>query len=451
MTNRTLFSSKIGFVLAAAGSAVGLGNLWRFPYLAAEYGGGAFLLVYLILVVTFGFALMVLEISIGRKTGKSVICAFGELSKKHSFVGLIAAIIPLVILSYYCVIGGWVLKYIFSYFTMDAAMIATDAYFGSFVSDGWVPVIWQVVFILLTAVVIFGGVKKGIERANKFIMPIFLVLLVGLTVYSLTLPNAGEGVKFFLLPNFENFSVNTILGALGQMFFSMSLAMGIMITYGSYLNKKTDIEKSVKQIEVFDTGVAILAGLMIIPAFASFNGGDVSGISSGPGLMFTTMPKIFLGIGDFGVAVGIAFFVLVFFAAITSSISLMEAVVSSICDKFNISRKKSVCVTLLIAFLIGIPSAISFGVLGDVSVIGLSIFDLMDFVSNYILMPLIALATCLIVTRVVGFKAISDEVKLSSKFKYEKMTLVMTKYIAPIFLIVILISYVLNQFGIISI
>ncbi len=430
---------------------MGLGNLWRFPYLAAEYGGGMFLLIYLILVVTFGFSLMVLEIAIGRKTGKSVICAFGELSKKHSFIGVIAAIIPLIILSYYCVIGGWVLKYIFSYFTMDVASIATDAFFGGFVSDGWIPVIWQIVFILLTAIVIFGGVKKGIERANKFIMPTFLVLLVSLTIYTLTLPDAGAGVQFFLLPNFADFSVNTVLGALGQMFFSMSLAMGIMITYGSYLEKKTDIQKSVKQIELFDTGVAILAGLLIIPAFSSFNGGDISGISSGPGLMFTTMPKIFMGIGDIGIVIAIAFFVLVFFAAITSSISLMEAVVASLSDKFKLTRKKSVVITLIVAFLLGIPSAISFGVLADFSVIGLSFFDLMDFVSNYVLMPLIALATCLFVTRVIGFKTISDEVKLSSEFKSEKMAIIMTKYVAPVFLVAILISYVLNQFGIISI
>ncbi len=451
MAKRTLFSSKIGFVLAAAGSAVGLGNLWRFPYLAAEYGGGAFLLIYLILVVTFGFSLMVLEIAIGRKTGKSVICAFGDLSKKHGFIGIIAAIIPLVILSYYCVVGGWVLKYLVGYFTEGASVLATNEFFGAFISDGWTPVFWQAIFVLITAGIIFGGVQKGIERANKFLMPAFVVLIVSLTVYTLTLPNAGAGVEFFLLPQLEYFNVNTFLGAMGQMFFSMSLAMGIMITYGSYLDKKTDIEKSVKHIEIFDTGAAVLAGLMIIPAFASFNGGDVSGIGSGPGLMFVTMPQIFQGIGDFGIIIAVAFFMLVLFAAVTSSISLMEAVVSCVRDKFNLSRKKAVSITLVVTFILGIPAAISFGVLGNVTVAGLTIFDLMDFVSNYILMPIVALATCLIVTRVIGFKAISDEVKLSSKFKQEKMALVMTKYIAPVFLVVILVSYVLNQFGVISI
>ncbi len=446
-----MFSSKLGFVLAAAGSAVGLGNLWRFPYLAAEYGGGSFLLVYLILVVTFGFSLMAAEIAIGRKTGKSVISAFGEMSKKHGFIGVIAAIIPLIIVSYYCVIGGWVLKYLFGYIAGDASFIATDAYFGEFISNGYNPIIWQLIFVIITAVILFGGIKKGIERASKVLMPVLLVLLVGLTIYTLTLPNAIAGVQFFLLPNFADFGINTVLGALGQMFFSMSLAMGIMITYGSYLDKQTDIERSVKKIELFDTGVAILAGLMIIPAFASFNGGSVEGISSGPGLMFTTMPKIFANVGDFGVFLALAFFVLVLFAALTSSISLLEAVVSSIRDKFKLSRKKSVVIATLITFALGIPSAISFGVLGNVTIIGMSFFDFMDFISNYILMPVIALATCLFITRVVGFKAIADEIKLSSKFKREKVMLVMLKYIAPIFLVLILVSYTLNQFGIISI
>ncbi len=450
MEKRSLFSSKFGFVMAAAGSAVGLGNLWRFPYLAAKYGGGAFLLTYIIFVVTFGFTLMILEVAIGRKTGKSVISAFGELSKKHSFIGVIASIIPLIIVSYYCVVGGWVLKYLFGYFSGDS-LIATDSYFGNFITNGVSPIIWQVIFLVITMVILLGGVKNGIERVSKFLMPTLVVLLVGITAYSLTMPNAIEGVKYFLLPQFEDFNVNTILGALGQMFFSMSLAMGIMITYGSYLNKKTDIEKSVKQIEIFDTGIAILAGLMIIPAFASFSGGDVSGISSGPGLMFTTMPKIFSSIGSFGIVIAIAFFVLVFFAAITSSISILEAVASSISDKFKIARKKAVFIASGIAFICGIPAAISFGALGDISIIGMSVFDFMDFISNYILMPVIALITCIFVTRVIGFKTISDEVKLSSEFKREKMALVMTKYIAPVFLVVILVGYILNQFGVIRI
>ena len=270
---RSSFTGKIGFVLAAAGSAVGLGNIWRFPYLAAKYGGGIFLLVYLILALTFGFALMTAEIALGRKTGLSAIGAFRSLNKKYSFVGYLAAIVPLIIFPYYSVIGGWVTKYLWAFVSGGASQAATDAYFGQFITQPVEPVLWFMAFILVTAVVVLLGVEKGIEKVSKIMMPILVVLSIGIAVYSLFMPGAIEGLIYYIKPDFSKFSITTVLAAMGQLFYSMSLAMGIMITYGSYMKKDVNLESSVKQIELFDTGIAFFAGLMIIPSVFVFSGG----------------------------------------------------------------------------------------------------------------------------------------------------------------------------------
>ena len=330
---RSSFSGRIGFVLAAAGSAVGLGNLWRFPYLAAKYGGGIFLLVYIILAVTFGFALMITEIAIGRKTGLSAIGAYKKLNKKFSFVGWLTALVPMIILPYYCVIGGWVAKYLASYIGGEGQAMAGDAYFGGFISQTVSPLFWFFLFVAVTAVIVLCGVEKGVERASKIMMPVLVVLSLVVTVYSVTRPGALEGVKYYLLPNFSELTaqslINTLLGAVGQLFYSMSLAMGIMITYGSYMKKEDNLEKAVGQIEIFDTGIAITAGLMVIPAVFAFTGAAPE--KPGPGLMFQALPKVF-GSMSFGSVFGAIFFLLVLFAALTSSISLMETVVSIIQD-----------------------------------------------------------------------------------------------------------------------
>lgn len=335
------FSGKIGFILAAAGSAVGLGNIWRFPYLAAQYGGGIFLLVYLVLAVTFGFALMVTEVAIGRKTGMSAIKAFGVLNKKGSFIGVLASLVPMIIFPYYCVIGGWVIKYGTVFITGEGSAAAADGYFGEFIGSPVSPLIFTGVFILLTSLVVLLGVQKGIEKISKLLMPILLVLTIGISVYSLSLDGAMEGLIYYVKPNFSAFSLKTVIAAMGQMFYSMSLAMGIMITYGSYMQKKDNLESSVRSIEIFDTAIAFLSGLMIIPAVFAFSGGDKSALNQGPGLMFVTLPKVFDTMAG-GNIVGIVFFILVFFAALTSSISLMETIVSIIMDKFKIDRKSVV-------------------------------------------------------------------------------------------------------------
>ena len=450
MENRSSFTGKIGFVLAAAGSAVGLGNIWRFPYLAAKYGGGIFLLVYLILAVTFGFTLMVAEIALGRKTGLSAVGAFGKLNKKFKFVGIIAAIIPSIILPYYSVIGGWVTKYFAVFITGGASTAASDTYFTDFIAKPVEPIVWFSLFIGITAVVVMLGVQKGVENVSKFMMPILVVLTLVIAVYTICQPGAWEGVLYYITPDFSRFSATTVLAAMGQLFYSMSLAMGIMITYGSYMKKEVNLESSVHQIEIFDTGVAFLAGLMIIPSVFVFSGGDEAALGKGPGLMFITLPKVFDSMAG-GTVIGAVFFLLVLFAALTSSISLMETVVSIFEDKFKLGRTKTCLLVLAGCLLLGIPSSLGFGVLGNIHVLGLSILDMFDFVSNSVLMPIVAFLTCIFIGYILKPQAIIEEVERSARFKSKKLFTVIIKYIAPVFIVLILVSSVLDVLGIFKI
>lgn len=445
---RGSFTGKLGFVLAAAGSAVGLGNIWRFPYLAAKYGGGIFLLTYLVLAVTFGFVLMTAEIALGRKTGKSAVGAFRFFGKKFAFIGILCAVVPVIILPYYSVIGGWVIKYFEGYVTGAGGAMAGADYFDSFVSSTWQPLLFFFVFVTATFAVVLFGVEKGVEKVSKILMPLLVVLTIGITVYILTTPGALDGVKYYLIPNFKNFSVKTVLAALGQLFYSMSLAMGIMITYGSYMKKDVKIESSVHHIELFDTGIAFLAGLMIVPAAVAFSG-DPSNMNKGPGLMFVTLPQVFDRFGSVaGGIAGAVFFAMVFVAALTSSISLMETVASIVMDKFGLTRKKAVCLTYGWTLLAGIPSSLGFGVLGGISIGGMTILDMFDFISNSVLMPVVAFFTCLFIGYVIGCKQITDEIELNGRFRRKKMFNAMIKYIAPVFLVVILVTSVLDVLGV---
>ncbi len=444
------FSSRLGFVLAAAGSAVGLGNLWRFPYLAAKYGGGSFLLIYLILAVTFGFALLTTEIAIGRKTGKSALYAFGKLNEKWSFIGVLASAVPIIIMPYYCVIGGWVIKYAWVYITGSGAAAAGDDFFSGFISQPVEPIAWLVAFILASMVIILLGVNKGIENMSKVLMPLLVVLSVVIAIFVITRPGATAGLVYYFKPDLSKMSANAFLAALGQLFYSMSLAMGIMITYGSYMKKEDDIEASVRNVEIFDTGIAFLAGLMIVPAVFVFNNGDTEALKAGPTLMFITLPKVFDSMAG-GHIIGAVFFVLVFFAALTSAISLMETVVSIFVEKTGKSRKFiTICVTIY-TILMAIPSSLGFGIWSHISVKGLSILDMWDFLSNSVLMPIVALLTCIFVGYVVKTNIVTDEVKASTdKFKSEKLYVVLIKYFSPILIVLILISSILNTFGIIT-
>ena len=444
------FTSKIGFILAAAGSAVGLGNIWRFPYLAAKYGGGIFLLVYVILVVTFGFTLMITEISIGRRTGKSAISAFSIINKKYSFIGYLSCIAPAIIFSYYCVIGGWVIKYLAVYTCGTEKEAVNDSFFGEFISGTSEPLIWMAIFLGVTLLIVIMGVQKGVENVSKIMMPVLVILSIVIAVYVLTLPGSMDGVVYYLKPDFSRLSVNTVFGAMSQMFYSMSLAMGIMITYGSYMKKEDDIESSVRQIELFDTGMAFISGLIVIPAVFSFSNGDETALSSGPGLMFETLPKVF-GSMAFGRVIGALFFVLVLFAALTSAISLMETVVSFVLEKTKLSRIKATLLVGGISALLAFPSSLGYGALGNVKIMGMNILDFLDFITNSVFMPIVALLTCIFIGYVVKTEYVSDEVKESGKFKSEKLYKVILKYVAPIFIIFILVTSILSGLGIVQI
>ncbi len=449
--SRGSFSGKLGYVLAVAGSAVGLGNIWRFPYLAAKYGGGIFLLVYLVLMLTFGYALIVSETALGRMTKRSPVGAFQAFGKSFPFRfgGWINAVIPMLIVPYYSVIGGWVLKYLFEYLRGSTEVLAGDGYFSGFIADGVSVGGWFLFFGLLVVAVLFAGVKQGIERVSKVMMPLLVVLAVFVAGYSMTRPGAWEGVKYFLIPNVKNFSWMTVVAAMGQMFYSLSIAMGILYTYGSYIKKDVDIEKSTGQVEVFDTAIAILAGLMIIPAVFAFSGGDPDTLKAGPALMFITIPKVFANMG-FGTGAGVMFFLLVLLAALTSAISLAESGVSTFEDQLGWSRRKSTLLMGALIILFGLASALGFGALDFIAPFGMSILDFFDFLTNSLMMPVAALATCLLVTRVAGLGKIAQEVEQSSAFKRRGMYNIFMKYLAPVCIVIILLSSIANVLGWIS-
>ena len=452
---RSNFSGSIGFVLAAAGSAVGLGNIWRFPYLAAKDGGGLFLVTYVVLALTFGFTLLTTEIAIGRKTAQSPLTAYEKLHKGWGWIGVLACAIPVIILPYYSAIGGWILKYLAAFIT-DAAATTADGYFTGFITSRWSPILWFMVFLLANTVIVYKGVNSGIERLSKILMPILLVLILGIAGFSLTLSHIDasgvtrtglQGLAIYVIPNLEGVTfgkfISILMDAMGQLFYSISVAMGIMIAYGSYVKKETNLVKSVNQIEIFDTLVAFLAGMMIIPAVYTFMGTE--GMAAGPSLMFVSLPKVFAAMGGIGTVVGIAFFVMVAFAALTSSMSLMEAVVSSVMDKLHLERKAAVLAVAALTGVLGIIVCLGYNVLyfeltlpnGSVG----QILDVMDYVSNYVFMPVVAIATCILVGWVIKPKAIIEEVTLGGvKFGREKLYVVMVKFVTPVMLAMLLLQ-----------
>ena len=455
---RSNFTGSIGFVLAAAGSAVGLGNIWRFPYLAAKDGGGVFLLCYIILALTFGFTLLTTEIAIGRKTGQSPLTAYKQLDKKFGWVVLLAVIIPGLILPYYSVIGGWILKYLASYVTGGAHAMMSDSYFTGFITNEWEPLIWFVLFLGATTFVVYKGVNSGIEKLSKVLMPILLVMIIAIAIFSLTLSHTDdsgatrtglEGFMVYLIPDFTGMTfgkfVTILMDAMGQLFYSISVAMGIMITYGSYVKKETNLSKSVNQIELFDTIVAFLAGMMIVPAVYAFRGTE--GLSKGgPSLMFVSLPKVFGAMGDIGVVVAIIFFIMVVFAALTSSISIMEALVSSAMDKLHVTRKKATVIVALIALVLGVVVCFGYNflyfdlMLPNSGVPG-QILDVMDYISNYVLMPVVAIATCVLVGWVIKPKTIIDEVTVNGeKFSRRQLYNIMIKFVTPVMLFFLLLQ-----------
>ena len=441
-SGRSSFSGKLGFVLSAAGASVGLGNIWRFPYLAAKYGGGIFLLIYILLAVTFGYTMIMAETALGRMTRKSPVGAFAASGKGRwrAFGGWINAVIPILIVPYYSVIGGWVIKYLVGYITGHGSELAQDGYFSSFIANGASVEIVFLLFTLLTLGIIFAGVRNGVERVSRMMMPVLVVLR----------PGALEGVKYFLVPNPANFSWMTVVTAMGQMFYSLSIAMGILVTFGSYMKKDVSIEGSTKNVEIFDTLIAMMAGLMIIPAVFSFSGGDPDTLQAGPALMFITIPKVFESM-ELGSLVGVLFFVLVLFAAVTSSIALTESAVSTFEDELGWSRKKAAAVIGIIMVLLGSLSALGYGPLSGVTVIGMQFLDFFDFLTNSVMMPIAAIATCLLVTSVIGVEKIEEEVTQNGQpFRRKKVFNFMIRTLCPVFAAIILVSSVANALGWIS-
>ncbi len=455
--SRGSFSGSLGFVLAAAGSAVGLGNIWRFPYLAAKDGGGIFLLFYLFLALTFGFTLLITEISIGRKTGLSPLSAYKSLHPRMGWVGVLACMIPALILPYYCTIGGWVLKYLGTYLTGNAVAAMDGNYFGDFIGSVWPPIIWFGIFMGATMFVVYKGVDKGIEKFSRLLMPLLLMLILGISIFSLTLKHDDgnqvrtglQGFKVYVVPNFEGMTFKkfavVLMDAMGQLFYSISVAMGIMITYGSYVKKDTNINKSVNQIELFDTVVAFLAGMMIIPAVFTFMGQE--GLdTSGPALMFVALPKVFGAMGTVvGTIVGILFFLTVAFAALTSSVSIMEAVVACAIDKFQWSRKKAVLMVSGLTAVLGVAVCLGYNVFKFEAVLPngtkAQILDILDYVSNYVLMPVVSIAACILIGWMAKPKTVIDEVRRNGEpFGRQKLYVVMVKFVTPALLLLLLLQ-----------
>ena len=447
------FTGQIGFVMAAAGSAVGVGNLWRFPYLAAKDGGGLFIVIYLILALTFGFTLLTSDISVGRKTGMNSIRAYEAMSPKWKFLGIVTFLVPALIMTYYAVIGGWITRYVVVYLTGEGKAAASDEFFGAFITDPHQAVLYAVVFMLITAFVVFNGVEKGIEKCSSILMPVMLVMIVAIAIFALTLKNTDadgitrtglQGLAVYLTPNFEGITIRRLmqilLDAMSQIFFSLSVSMGIMITYGSYIKKDVDINTAVHQIEFFDSGVALLAGLMIIPSIFVFDG--IEGMKAGPSLMFVSLPKVFDSMHGLGRFVGLAFFLMAAFAALTSCVSVLETIVANCMEIFHLERRHATigltilytCASVVVAlgystFYIELP-------LPNGSVA--QILDLMDYISNSFMMPFISLLSSILIGWVIGPDWIVEEVEYGGrKFGLKGLYRFMIRYIVPVMMFVL--------------
>ena len=459
------FSGQIGFVMAAAGSAVGVGNLWRFPYLAAQDGGGLFILIYLILALTFGFTLLTSDIAVGRRTGKNSINAYAEMSPKWKFLGIVTFLVPVLIMTYYAVIGGWIGRYIVVYLAGQGSDASVDTFFNSFITNPVQSSMFAVIFMFITAWVVFNGVEKGIEKYSRILMPVLLLMIVAIAVFSLTLKFTDpsgvtrtglQGLYVYLAPDFEGITIarlmQILLDAMSQIFFSLSVSMGIMITYGSYIKKDVDINSSVHQIEFFDSGVALLAGMMIIPSIFVFEG--IEGMGAGPSLMFVSLPKVFHSMGFIGNIVGLLFFLMAGFAALTSCVSVLETIVANCMEIFHTRRKKTTLVLTVVYTIASVIIALGYSSFyveiplpnGSIA----QILDLMDYISNSFMMPFISLLSSILIGWVIGPDWIVEEVEYGGKkFGLKKLYAVMIRYIVPVMMFVLFLQSagILGWFG----
>lgn len=411
--DRGSWGSKFGFIMAAAGSAIGLGNLWKFPYLAGENGGGAFVVIYLGIVILLGFTMMLGELTVGRATKLNQYNAYKKINPKFGFIGGIGILTGFLILSFYSVVGGWVMKYIFQYI-LGGVSGDKMAFFGAFITSPVEPIFWHALFMGVTLFIVLGGVSGGIEKASKIMMPLLFLFLIIIAIRSLTLPGAMEGVKYFLVPNWSAFNLDVLVQAMGQVFFSLSLGMGTLVTYGSYLEGHEDLPGNAFTIPALDTLAALIAGLAILPAVFAF--GMEPG--AGPGLMFGTLPNIFEKM-FLGQLFGLMFFILVFFAAATSAISLLEVPVSWGIDSMGWSRKKAVWIFSVLIFLIGIGASLSNGPWTTKFYFfnpgGQNFFDVLDYLTSNILLPLGGLFLSLFITFIWGYDNAFAEIRKGSK------------------------------------
>ena len=448
MESKGGFSGRLGFVMAAAGSAVGVGNIWRFPYLAARDGGGLFIIVYLILVLTFGFTLLTTDIAIGRKTQQSSIRAYQTVKKGWGFLGFFTFLVPVFIMTYYGVIGGWISKYIVTYVVSSGEQAAGDTFFTDFITAQYAPIIFALIFVFFTALIVYRGVEKGIEKVSKFIMPILLIMIVFISIFSLTLHHEDasgtirtglQGLAVYLIPNVQGLTgqgfMQVLLDAMGQLFFSLSVSMGIMITYGSYVKKDVNLGRSVGMIEVFDTVVALLAGLMIIPAVYVFSG--LEGMAGGPGLIFISLPKVFVSMGAAGRWFGLIFFIMVAFAALTSCVSVLETIVANCMEIFKSSRAKTTIILTVIYAAASLLICLGYNKLyfeltlpnGATA----QLLDVMDYISNNVMMPAIAFFSCILIGWIVTPKWVIDEMELTGDvFRRKKLYYIMVKFVMPV-------------------
>ena len=439
MSARENWGSRFGFIMAAAGSAIGLGNIWRFPYITGANGGGAFLLIYLGIIIAFGLSLLMAEFVLGRTAQRNPVGTFRQLGGgAWPVVGYMGVFTGFVILSFYIVVAGWTLAYIVMMAQGaldDASADKLAGVFSGFVATPFAPIIYAAIFMLLVALIVVGGIGKGIERWNKILMPSLFVLLLILVVRAVTLPGAAEGLKFYLMPDFSKVSAKTFYDAISQAFFSMSIGMGAMMTYGSYLSKDENLPGAALSVALLDCGAAFLAGLMIIPAVFA------AGLSpsAGPGLTFITLPAVFAAL-PFGNLFGVLFFALLAIAALTSAISILEPVVAYFADEHKASRVRTVCLASLLAFLLSIPASLSFGIWSGHTIAGKTIFDALDFLANNLLLPVGGLLTAFFVGWLWSGKAlaaISNDGRLRQP--WAPVWIFALRFIAPIGIIWILV------------
>lgn len=441
--NKEQWSSKFGFIMAAAGSAIGLGNLWKFPYITGTSGGAVFLIVYVVFLLLLGIPILLSELAVGRYAGSNAIDSCAKIHHKWGFAGAFGVIGAFGVLAGYCVVGGWVVKYIINSFT-DTNM-GTD-YFTEYSSKSFEPILWMAVFLAVTCIIVSGGISNGIEKVSSVLLPVLVVFLLGIMIYSLTLPNAIEGVKFFLVPDFSEITsfsdfMNIVFNAMGQVFFSLSLGMGTLITYGSYLPKDNNLAASTVTIVTLDTLIAIVSGLAILPAVFSFGFQPTEGF----GLMFRTLPAVFSRMSG-GTVIAAAFFILVLFAALTSSISLLEVIVSWVCSKTKLSRTWAAATVTALIFIAGCFASLSVGAIPDIKIGNMSLFEFFSFFSDKVIMPLGGFFICILTGHIWGIDNAANEISNDGKLKFplKKLFSVAVKYIAPSLIAVIFVTSLIN-------